>query len=352
MLLALAAVLAQALPPKQDDVDAAIKRGADWLLAKESEGLGVVGINIEYGLSYDALVLYTLHHAGVDKNHRQVVALADKVASVKINRTYTAACTAMALREHDPTKYKAKIYECGQFLVDTLCENGQWGYGVDVDIPKFKPADSGSTRSRIRITRSRTTKTAKPEPCGDNSNTQYAALGIYACWMSGFDFEREVIDRAVQWWEGSQNADGSWDYGEKGGKVKCKEGGFGSMTAGGGSSIVLLNRVKGHTTKNAAAGRAVSWLGANFSVSENPGGPTDRKRFHYYYLYALERLGDLYPADKMGKYGWYAEGANYLLKMQRGGMWQGPQPGMEVADTCFAILFLHRAMKVATGEKK
>ncbi len=346
--LLLAALLPQTLPPKQDDVDAAIKRGADFLLAKTNEGLPEPAINGGLGLTYEGLVLYTLHHAGVDKQNSIYQMLVERVSRTKITRTYTAATVAMALRAHDQTKYKEKMYECGQFLVDNQCQNGQWDYGREYAIPKMPASsDSGSTTSRIRIRRS---VKLPPSPHGDNSNAQYAALGIFSCWMAGFDFDRDLLDKAVKWWEGSQASDGSWDYGERGGQVKSTEGGFGSMTAGGASSIVMLRRAKGDSVKSSAAGRAISWLGSHFTVSENPGGPADRKRFHYYYLYALERIGDLHPTDKMGKHGWYAEGATWLLQNQKGGCWLGPLPGMEIADTCFAILFLDRATKTATGK--
>jgi len=349
--LLLACSLVQDTPPRQEDVDAAIQRGADWLVAVTKQGLpGDVAINAGMGLSYDPLVLYTLVHAGVDKEDAAYRILVDRVAQGKIARTYAAACTAMALRAHDPAAHREKIFECAQFLIDTQCVNGQWGYGEPYDIPKMAKGDeSGSTKSRVRVTRSKNL-TIPTQPSGDNSNSQYAALGLYSCWMAGFDIDRDVVKRGIEWWERSQLGDGSWNYCEKG-VINEKSGGFGSMTAGGGSSIIMLRRIKGDSVYSSAK-RAVAWLGGNFSVTENPGGPDDRKRFHFYYLYALERLGDLYPTEKMGKHAWYAEGATWLVKNQKGGMWRGPLVGMEIADTCFAILFLERATKVATGDER
>jgi hypothetical protein len=77
--------------------------------------------------------------------------------------------------------------------------------------------------------------------------------------------------------------------------------------------------------------------------------------FHYY-LYAIERVGDLYPTEKIGRHPWYAMGANRLIKTQRSdGAWFGTNPDMWIADTCFALLFLERVARrppVATGGKK
>lgn len=349
MLTLLLAIVPQ-VAPSQNEIDKAIDAGAQWLLQKVSDGLpGNVPLNGEKGdLNFDALVLYTLIHAGVDKNNAVYKGLVTRVGNFKVTRTYMAATIAMALRAHDPGKYRAKIHECGQFLVDNQAVNGQWDYGQGYDIPKFEFGNDSGTKTKLRLTRCG--KVQSP-PHGDNSNSQYAALGLYACWMAGVEFDKDTVDKAIRWWETTQLSDGSWTYGFEG-NGKHKDGGFGSMTAGGGSSVIMLRRIKGDTVKSSVARKAIDWVGANFTVTENPGGPEDRKRFHYYYLYAMERLGDLYPVEKMGKHLWYGEGADWLIKNQKGGMWQGPLGGMEIADTCFAILFLERATKVATGGSK
>ena len=207
----------------------------------------------------------------------------------------------------------------------------------------------GVTRSKIKVT---TTAKFPRALHGDNSNSQYAALGLYACWQAGFEFDKKFLTRAINWWEGSQRGDGSWNYCDKG-RNEPAMAGFGAMTAGGGSSLIMLRKVRGGSGRSSTAKKAMAWLGAKFSVSEHPAAPQDRQRFHYYYLYALERLGDLSKTKKMGRYNWYDEGARWLLANQhQSGMWQGTQRGREIPETCFAILFLERAMKVATGDRK
>ena len=115
----------------------------------------------------------------------------------------------------------------------------------------------------------------------------------------------------------------------------------------------LLRKVRGGSGRSSTAKKAIAWLGAKFSVSDHPAAPPDRQRFHFYYLYALERIGDLSKTKKMGRHKWYDEGARWLLANQhQSGMWQGTQRGREISATCFAILFLERAMKVATGGRK
>jgi len=91
----------------------------------------------------------------------------------------------------------------------------------------------------------------------------------------------------------------------------------------------------------------LSWLARNFSVSGNPGPPSeewaknDPKVFHYYYMYALERAGVLCKTEWIGRHAWYPEGSDALLAAQgRDGAWNG-----NIHDTCFAILFLKRATR-------
>jgi hypothetical protein len=337
-------------PPTQPEVDGAIDRGAAWLMSYVKRGLpGEVSVNSGKGLRYDSLVLYTLVHAGVDREDRSFQDLVRSVANRKITRTYTAACVAVALNALSSSKYRSKIYQCAQFLVDNQCQNGQWDYGRPFDIPTIPVEKGGVTRSKIRVG---TTSKLKPTLHGDNSNSQYAALGLYACWQAGFEFDRKFLTRAINWWEGSQRGDGSWNYCENG-RNEAAIAGFGAMTAGGGASLIMLRKVRGGSGRSSTAKKAIAWLGAKFSVSDHPAAPPDRQRFHFYYLYALERLGDLSKTKKMGRHKWYDEGARWLLANQhQGGMWQGTQRGREISATCFAILFLERAMKVATGGRK
>jgi hypothetical protein len=78
--------------------------------------------------------------------------------------------------------------------------------------------------------------------------------------------------------------------------------------------------------------------------------------WHYYYLYSLERAGDMTATPKLGAHDWYAEGAQYLLKSQiDNGSWKN-MGADDVLASCFAILFLKRATKplvlIKTGDEK
>jgi hypothetical protein len=112
----------------------------------------------------------------------------------------------------------------------------------------------------------------------------------------------------------------------------------------------------------ASVQKGLDWLGRNFAVNGNPGGPAI---WHYYYLYGLERVGVISGQKELGGHRWYKEGAEYLLKAQNAdGSWKGADmPGAALtdalSDTCFAILFLKRATpplqkpkEIATGDTR
>jgi hypothetical protein len=361
MTILLLLALVQKVDPRA--VDEAVDRGARGLLAVNLPG--EVNYNVGGEHTFDELVLYTLIHAGVDYNEATFKKLLAKAVTAPLKRTYQVSLVAMSLYALDPAKYQERIAECAQWLVDSQCTNGQWDYGVKYDIPKPVPTDGrkdvasgggenppkrAGTLAKYTIKKSR-----DGNAVGDNSNTQYAAMGVRACALSGCEIEKKVSERAIEWWEKSQLEDGSWNYCFQG-FVKKEEAGYGSMTTGGVASLLIWNKILGRDGKGTKSVKSgLDWLAKNFTVTENPKEPGSPKRWHFYYLYAMERVGDLAPLDKIGAHDWYATGAEWLLKNQGGGgMWAGGVRDFNVADTCFAILFLRKATKqppkVATGK--
>jgi hypothetical protein len=143
---------------------------------------------------------------------------------------------------------------------------------------------------------------------------------------------------------------------------------YASMTCAGVCSVAICGYGLGakDPQKVAAVARGLAWLARNFKVDDNHGitrsHVADAKRWLYYYLYSIERVGKIVGIEELGKQKWYELGATYLLEKQKsnGNWWTGidgvqwKQAGdIETADTCFAILFLTRATPplVATGQK-
>ncbi len=86
----------------------------------------------------------------------------------------------------------------------------------------------------------------------------------------------------------------------------------------------------------------LAWLDLNWKIDCNPNHP--EKRWHYYYLYGVERAAVLTNSRALGKHDWYREGAEFLLKAQGGdGKWDDTCCPGPINNTCFALLFLTKA---------
>jgi hypothetical protein len=186
---------------------------------------------------------------------------------------------------------------------------------------------------------------------GDQSNSQYALLGLHAASEAGVPVPAQVWAQARLAWQKSQRPDGSWSYIP----FLPREPATGSMTCAGITSLVItgIKRFQGQErldgnqiidcgqgAVNAELQRALDWMGARFQIRQNIGlGNVWR----YYYLYGLERAGRLTGQRFFGEHDWYREGADALVAEQDKvtGLWRGvgAEQSPQVA-TSFALLFL------------
>ena len=225
----------------------------------------------------------------------------------------------------------------------------------------------------------------------DNSNSQFALLGLAAAQRCGVKPDEDLWLRALRHWLNQQErkgpevaryeesdvaADGDkgrslirqvgtsrargWSY------SKDAEVPSGSMTAGGVSSIALCRgalsdsiALRGPLDRQSRSAMhdGLAWLGHHFRVDVNPMGVGNASvpLFQYYYLYGLERAGVLADTAWMADRDWYGVGAEYLVREQRAdGSWEESAVGagaqvqdllgrMPLLDTCFALLFLKRS---------
>jgi len=389
----------------QIQVDAAIDKGVAYL---KKQVAGLKPFSWIGKIQYDELLLWTLLHAGVPESDTDFQKLFKEMLERPLERTYAVALQAMVLEEVERVKYQARIAQCAQFLVDNQCADGSWFYGTRVlsaDAPPSTPSEAprkdvasrgeaknGAVVSRKPAVLSKITvkKTRDAPGSGDNSNSQYAALGLRACFEAGIVLPDEVLNRAVKWWrehqkkpegneellrlerpaarsstratvEGAVAAPRGWCYegfSLKNGK-HAEHKGYGSMTAGGVGSLCIYKYIQEgpnswRQDKNIQEG--LQWLSKSFSVTSNPGpqepehklGP-NALMYHYYHLYALERACMLYGTEVLGASRWYPEGVRALLPLQKpDGSWQSPVREGDlnaISDTCFAILFLRRATR-------
>jgi hypothetical protein len=384
----------------QAKVDKAISKGLEYLKTAKSPG------SHKEIQNSDELILLTEIHGGASETDPAFQDLLKRCLDAKLERTYKVALLAMCLEELDRAKYQKKIAACGQFLLDNECANGQWSYGEPTvyaeDVPTgverkevasaggsaaksgLKTFDAPGARVKPPVKKKVPLKQNKTGPAtGDNSNSQYAALGVRACHDAGIVFPKDAMEKARSWWETSQcgvmagakpaeapavatGAGPAMVLGDPRGwcyKEKDAHPAYSSMTTGAIGAEVIFDYILGKDwRKDKVVQDGMAWLAANFSVTENVGPAQTAKGakngWLYYYLYAIERAGMLYDTATIGSHDWYVEGAKVLLDAQKAdGSWDGSHTKQPAWDTCFAILFLKRATRplVATeggGGKK
>ena len=157
---------------------------------------------------------------------------------------------------------------------------------------------------------------------GDNSNTQYALLGLHAAVEAGVPVKPDVWTLARDYWTRSQKKDGSWSYTPESPAPTA------SMTCAGISSLIIIGTrrfqgqefLQGDKIVNCGKGTAdptsrpgIDWLTENFQVGENFGGG---QQWKFYYLYSLERVGRLAGVRFFGTHDWYRVGAEELVEKQ------------------------------------
>jgi hypothetical protein len=387
-LVLLGAVPLGAWQDKKDDVvpdvslqakiDQAIHRGVDYLKKADS----IVPWEA-FGGNSDELILWTFVHADVSPRDPAFQTLLQRMLSAKLERTYKVALQAMILEEVDRVAYQLRIWQCAQFLMDNQCLNGQWSYGEASlavnsvpSLPKIVEVATGppsgardfaaaARKEKPKVVRKIPVQKTKNGPAtGDNSNSQYAALGLRACFEAGIKLPKEPLVLAKKWWMDCQH--GAEDKEKKvasGGKpladprgwcydVKDGHPAYGSMSAGAVGSVALFDYLLDlDWKKDPTVAAGMSWLTVHFTVTENFGPPQDRpagtNEFYYYYLYALERAGMMVGTETLGAHHWYVEGAKVLVEKQSpGGQWEHPGDWNKPSwNTCFAILFLKRATR-------
>ena len=325
--------------PAQADIDAAIRKGAEYLQKRSGSA------------RHDELTGFALLHAGVPADEPAVASRVDKVLAEAPIDTYRLSLAIMLLEAADRDKHQRRIAELAQVLADMQCANGQWSYGDRTrkeEDPPTTPDPQPQTpapkkhaaggKTEVRKPRIRLKFGPKGPPKGDNSNTQFALLGLRAAEDAGVEVAPETWALAKKFWHEAQKQDGGYGYHD----AKFSDASYGSMTCVGLASVVLCDfYLKQDWTKEPSVPRAADWIAKNFTLDKNPFDPKPqlKQSRQYYWLYSIERAGVFAKLEKFGAHAWYAEGARYLLKEQAdNGSWN-----TNTCDTCFAILFLRKA---------
>lgn len=310
-----------------EQVREAVRRGVASL--RRAQGADGTWQGDSRGNGATALVLLAMYNAGVGAEDPQFAKGLAALGAAPSQSTYEAALRCQlyaALAESQPPAARAdlqdKLRSAADYLIKGQLPTGMWTYTLDAG-------------------------------AGDNSNTQFALLGLHEAAKAGAKVPREIWVRAVQYYHGAQGQDGGWGY-------VAGQPSYGSMTAAGVASLFITGEQQrvagpkifkngaypscGRYLQNTALTAGMNWLTKNFSVTVNPGkGAT----WLYYYLYGLERTGMIAGQQNFGKHDWYREGAAFLVADQRAdGSWGGAS-----YETAFCVLFLAKGNRPVLIEK-
>lgn len=323
----------------QVDVDRALDRASQWLLKLRPDGYAGTEETME-------LELYALIHSGVPLDHKNVTTAIQQLYKQPMTRAYRVSIGAMALCDVSPTLHQPWLAKAAEFLCNCQCDNGQFWYGEAQpgDTPSLSPPEitpgsrpefGGGTKALRRIP-VRPNPRRKLAKSGDNSNTQYAVLGLRACAEAGIDIPKDVWVSCMGFLKGNQTNEGSFTYGPG-----YPGQNYGSIhTSALGAYIVCRYYSGSGNKRDTVIDKGLDWLGKNFAVVENPKCANPRD-WVYYYLYGMERVGVLADVEMLAKHDWYQEGAKFLLSVQTaGGDWNN-----DSRDTSWAILFLRKATR-------
>ena len=315
-----------AVSPEQ--IQRSIEKARDWLLREqEADGTWECAMRTEdTRVGATALVMLALANAGVEADHPRLSRSLDWLRRQKPEETYSVALQTMVIAMLSPDIDRAILDRNVDWLEKTQISQGQttgaWTYG-------------------------------KGKGTGDNSNSQFALLGLHEAARVGVRVRPDVWKKAQHYWVSCANGDGSWGY------TLGNNGGSGSMTCAGIASVWITSEHVGLPDAIANDGavsccgggaspkaleRGLDWLGKRFTVLENPGGG---QTWHYYYLYGLERVGRFTARRFIGSADWYREGARMFVSTQDGfsGAFRGGRIEDPVVATSFALLFLAKGRR-------
>jgi hypothetical protein len=300
-------------------VNRAIDRGLahlrrDWCQPKAYQNyLGLLGL--------------TLLECGVPRDDPAVRRIADLVRGQRdLDRTYEVSLAILFLDRLGDPKDREIIQELAQRLLGGQSTSGSWGY-----FSRRRPA--GPPR-------------LSADWSGDNSNTQFAALGLWVAGRHGVPVG-EALRATAKYFRQTQRDDDSWGYSDARVLALSKH----SMTCAAlfclatehGASPGYTRTIRPRApivVNDPAITRGFGFLTKACDSIAN-GGAIDSAG-PLYCLWSLERVAAIYGLETIGSRQWYPWTAELVVRSQHDdGSW--PDEGPAPVSTCFALLILRRS---------
>ena len=293
-----------------------------------------------------ALAMLALLTAGVPADDPVVKRGLPFVRGLAPENTYVVGLQTMVLAEIGDVKDRNQIQKNVNWLIDAAaCRGGKLGTaGAKLEGWSYGSASGTGHRT-------------------DNSNTQYALLGLWAGRQAGANIDAAVWDQIREYYTRTQVGDGmdahgrpiaGWPYQPDVGKGRNTL----TMTAAGvcGLHIAGLdandNKQQldektgvaarcGFYPEDDALAKGMRWVAGQFRFMNPP--------HTFYNVYGIERLGRLSGSRFIGDHDWYREGCEYLTGVKPSPLNQKPDGSWIINDaldrypvvsTSFALLFL------------
>lgn len=308
--------------------------GKQYLLSKQNrDGSWRGRFDSTFPTGVTSLCTLALLNAGMTPEDPEISkALNYLRKQTELDRTYTVSLQTIVLCTAEPEKDLFQIRKNVGWLTNAQrtkvkSAKGSWGYG------------DGKLEQQ------------------DPSNAQFALLALYEADRVGVRVKDSVWRLALDYWQRTQRDDGSFGYDEGNpstGSMTCA--GIGSLIIASGQVTKLDAKIEGEGVQccvgtedsDDSIENALRWLGKHFSVRRNPSTKkveTAVGMRHYYYLYALERVGRLAGRRFIGDHDWYREGVEVLLGLQDDlqGYWGANEDPL--TSTAFAVLFLSKGRR-------
>lgn len=248
--------------------------------------------------------------------------------------TYCASLLVLALTRIDADRYRSRIETLAGRLVAGQLKSDMWTYQLQGRTSRGAARRGGRGRGPGG-------QAQPPRMPGDNSNSQFAVLALWAA-MTLADVEVPVRtwQRVEQLYRRTQLRNGEWPYSTT--TTGGFRGGSPTMTAAGLVSYAYASAALHGGAPALPDARATSI--ARKGLAAFLRGPQPFQ--NYYFVYSLERVGTVLglPEEK-----WYVDGARRLIRAQKkDGRWTPPHrrslgDGPSVYETSLALLFLSRA---------
>jgi hypothetical protein len=338
-------------PPRAEDelverVRRAIDDGVRFLKNQQSkttgnwEGIVLPLLDMEGGVT--ALATLALLNCGLRVDDPTVKKALDYLETLQPRKTYVVGLQTMVFAETRQKKYQPLIQKNAEWLIAK-------GIGWRVN-------------DQSKVVGGQLEGWSYPgHDLADNSNTQYALLGLYAAKTAEAKIDDTVWKAILEFYTRSQQAAGPtagyWGYYNN--KAFDGDRASFSMTVAGVCGLLIaamgLDQSEqqldpatgvaancGAYTENAALHKGMNWIGAHFNF--------ESMKSSFYNIYGIERLGRLSGQRFIDKFDWYRDGCDRLVKMQENG---GANAGAIVSKnagidsspvitTSFALLFLSK----------